>query len=112
MRRSAAWSDSVGDERALERVHEVVGLYGMEARDRVQWAIGSWVGERGGGALGGWRPLGVGKCYIWSRICGLGNSEVVLGGAGVGCGAGAGPLVGGGGDTLGDRQGGTLGGGC
>ena len=107
-----AWAESVGDERALERVHEATELSGVEARDQVRVAIGSWLGERDGGTLGGWRPLGVGIWYVGSGISGLGKSEVVLGGAGVFCGAGAGRLVGGGGNTLVDRQGGTLGGGC
>ena len=111
MRRAAAWAESVGDEHALDRVCEATGLSCVEAWDRVRLAIGSWVGERGGGTLGGWRPLGVGIWYFGSGIGGLGNSELVLGGAGGGRGAGAGRLVGGGGDTLGDRQECTLGGG-
>ena len=78
----------------------------VEARDRVRWATGSLVGERGRGTLGGWRPLGVGILYVGSRIGGPRNIEVVLGGA-VGV-----RTVGGGGDTLGYRRGGTLGGGC
>ena len=98
MRRAAAWAQSVGDERALEQVREVTGFSGVEALDWVRLAIGSWVGERGGGTLGGWGPLGVGIWDVRSRISGLGNSEVVLGGAGVGRGAGACRLVGGGGD--------------
>ena len=53
MRRAAAWDESVGDERALERVREAMGLSGVEARDQVRLAIGSWVGEKGGGSLGG-----------------------------------------------------------
>ena len=101
MRRAAAWADSVGDGRALERVREAKGLSDMEAWDRLRVAIGSWVG--GGGTLGGWRPLGVGMWYVRSGIGGPGNSEVVLGGVGGGRGAGAGRLVGGRGNTLGDR---------
>ena len=81
---------------------EATGLSGVEERDRVRLAIWSWVGEQGGGTPGGWRPLEVEIWYIGSGIGGLGNSEVVLGGAGVGCGVGAGWLVGGGGDNLGD----------
>ena len=83
MRRAAAWAESVGDERAMERVWEATGLSGVEARDRVRLEIDSWVGERGEGTLGGWRPLGVGIWYVGSRIGGPGNSEVVLGGAGL-----------------------------
>ena len=112
MRWAAVWDESVGDEHALERVREATGLSCVEARDRVRLAIGSWVGERGGGTLGGWRPLGVGIWYVGSGISSPGNIEAVLGGGGVGRGAGAGRLVGGGGDTLGDRQECTLGGGC
>ena len=56
MRRAAAWSESVVDFRALERVREATGFSDVEARDRVQVAIGSWVGEQGGDILGGWRP--------------------------------------------------------
>ena len=100
MHQAAAWADSVGDERALERVREAMGLSGVEAWDRVRLAIWSWVGKRGGGTLGGWRPLGVGIWYVGSGIGGPGNSEVVLGGAGVGRGAGAGRLVGDGSNTL------------
>ena len=62
MRRAAAWAETVNDEHALHRVREVTGLYDggarLEARDRVRWVTGS--GERDGGTLGGWRPLGVG----------------------------------------------------
>ena len=60
MRRAGAWAESVVDCRALERVREATGLSDVEARDRVQVAMGSWGGERGGGTLGGWCPLGVG----------------------------------------------------
>ena len=109
MRRAAAWTETVNDGHALERVRETTGLSDggaeVEARDRVRWATGSWVGERGGCTLGGWRPLRVGIWYVGSGIGGPGNSKVVLGGAG------AGGLVGGGGATLGDQLGGTLGGG-
>ena len=45
--------------------------------------MGSWGGEQGGGTLVGWRPLGVGMWYVRSGIGGPGNSELVLGGAGV-----------------------------
>ena len=110
MRWAAAWAESVVDDRALERVREAMGLSDVEARDRVQVAIGSCVG--GGGTLVGWRPLGVVIWYVRSSIGGTGNSEVLLCGAGGGRGAGAGRLVGGGGDTLGYWRGGTLGGGC
>ena len=88
MRRVAAWADSVVDCRGLEQVREATGLSDVEARDRVRVAIGFWVGERGGGTLGGWRPLGVGIWYVGSGIGGPGNSEVVLGGAGGGHGTG------------------------
>ena len=60
MRRAAVWAESVVDCRALEWVREATGLSDVEARDRVRVTIGSWVGERGGVTLGGWRPLGVG----------------------------------------------------
>ena len=83
----------------------------VKARDRVRVAMGSWGGERGGGTLGGWRPLGVGMWYVGSGIGSPGNSEVVLGGERGDHGAGAGGLVEGGDATLGDRRGGTLGGG-
>ena len=83
MRRTATWSESVVDCRALERVREETCFPDGEARDRVWVEIGSWVGERGGGTLGGWRPLGVGMRYVESGIGGPGNSEVVLGGEGV-----------------------------
>ena len=47
----------------LKRVREATGLSEggaeVEAQDRVRWAMGLSVGERGGGTLGGWRPLGV-----------------------------------------------------
>ena len=54
----AAWAESVVDCCTLERVWEATGLSDVEARDQVQVATGSWGGERGGGTLGGWRPLG------------------------------------------------------
>ena len=79
VRWAAAWAESVGDERALERVREATGLYGVEAQDWVQLAIGSWVSERGGGTLGGWRPLGVGIWYVGIRIVSPGNVEDELG---------------------------------
>ena len=60
MRRAVAWAESVVDCRALERVWEARGLSYVEAQDRVRVETGSWGGERGGGTLGGWRPLGVG----------------------------------------------------
>ena len=60
MRRAAAWAESVVDCRALERVWEATGLSDVEAWYRVRVAMGSWGGERGGGTLGCWRPLGVG----------------------------------------------------
>ena len=59
MRRAAACSESVVDYFVMERVREATGLSDVEARDRVRVATGSWGGERGGGILGGWRPLGV-----------------------------------------------------
>ena len=91
---ATAWAESVGDEHALERVREATGLSGVEARDRVRLVIWSWVGERGRGTLGGWRPFGVGIWYVRSRIGGTGNSEVVLGGAGGGRGTGGRPVGG------------------
>ena len=64
MRRVAAWAETENVGHALEQVHEAKGLLEggaeVEARDHVWWATGSLVGERGGGTLGGWRPLGVG----------------------------------------------------
>ena len=49
---------------ARERVRETTGLLEggaeVEAWDRVQCVTGELVGARGGGTLGGWRPLGVG----------------------------------------------------
>ena len=60
MRRAAAWAESVVDFRALERVREATGLSDVEALYRVRVLVGSWGGERGGGALGGWIPLGLG----------------------------------------------------
>ena len=108
MRRAAAWAESVVDCRSLERVQEATGLSDVEALYRVRVAMGYWGGERGGGTLRGWRPLWVGMWYVGSGIGGLGNSEVVLAGAGGGRGAGAGGLVGSGGSTLGDWRGGTL----
>ena len=63
MRQAAVWADTENDGHALERVREATvlseGNAEVEARDRVQWATGSWADERGGGTLGGWRPLGV-----------------------------------------------------
>ena len=112
MRRAAAWSESVVDCRALERVREATGLSYVESWDQVWGEMGSWGGERGGGTLGGWRPLGVVMWYVGSGIGGPWNSEVVLGGVGGGRGEGGSWLVGGGGVTLGDWRGGTLGGGC
>ena len=60
MRWAAAWAESVVDCRALERVREATGLSDVEALDRVRVAMGSWGGERVGGTLEVWRPLGVG----------------------------------------------------
>ena len=64
MRRAAAWAETESDGNVLERVREATGLSdggaGVEARDRMRWATGSWVGERGGGNLGGCCPLGAG----------------------------------------------------
>ena len=60
MRRAAAWPDSVVDCHALERVRESTGLSDVEAMYRVLVSMGYWGGERGGGTLRGWRPLGVG----------------------------------------------------
>ena len=64
MRRAAAWAETENDGHALKRVREATVLLEggaeVEAWDCVWWATGSWVGERGGGTLGGWIPLGVG----------------------------------------------------
>ena len=60
VRRAAAWAESVVDCRVLELVREATGLSDVEAQDRVRFATGSRGGERGGGTLGGWCPLGVG----------------------------------------------------
>ena len=60
MHRAAACAESVVDCRALERVREATGSSDVESRDRVWVAMGSGGGERSGGTLGGWRPLGVG----------------------------------------------------
>ena len=64
MRRAAAWAETENDGHALEQVHEAMGLSEggaeLEARDRLRWETGSWVGERGKGTIGGWFPLGVG----------------------------------------------------
>ena len=45
MRRTAEWAESIVDFRALGRVREAMGLSDVEARDRVQVAMGSWGGE-------------------------------------------------------------------
>ena len=49
VRWAAAWSGTANDGHALERVCEATGLSdggaGVEARDQVRWATGSWVGE-------------------------------------------------------------------
>ena len=64
MLRSAAQAETENAGHALDRVREATGLpeggAEVEARDCVRWATGSLVGARGGGTLGGWRPLGVG----------------------------------------------------
>ena len=60
MRREVACAESVVDCRALERVREATGLSAVESRDRLQVAMGSGGGERSGGTLGGWCPLGMG----------------------------------------------------
>ena len=57
---SAAWSESVVDCRALERVREETGASVVKYRDRVQVATGSGGGVQSGGTLGDWRPFGVG----------------------------------------------------
>ena len=48
MRRAAAWAETANDGHAMERVREVTGWSdggaGVEARDRVRWAAGSWGG--------------------------------------------------------------------
>ena len=62
VRQAAAWAESAVDCGVLERVREATGLSDVEARDRVQVAMGSWGGEQGGGTLGGLRPLGGGGC--------------------------------------------------
>ena len=64
VRRAAEQAETENAGHALERVREATGLLEggaeVEARNHVRWETGSWVGERGGGILGGWRPLGVG----------------------------------------------------
>ena len=60
MRRAAACAESVVDFRVLEQAREATGSSAVESQDWVRVAMGSWGGERGGGTLGGWRPLGVG----------------------------------------------------
>ena len=62
-----AWAESVGDERALERVHEATELSGVEARDQVQLERGSWVGERGWRHPWSLAPLGGGNMVCWER---------------------------------------------
>ena len=48
MRRAAAWAETVNDGHVLERVREAKGLSDdvarVEARYRVRWATGLWVG--------------------------------------------------------------------
>ena len=64
MQRSAEWSEIENVGHALDQVREATGLSDggaeVDARDSVRWSTGSWVGEQGGGTLGGWIPLGVG----------------------------------------------------
>ena len=64
VRRAATWAETENVGQALDWVREVTGLSEggaeVEAQDRVRWATGSLVVERGRGNLGGWRPLGVG----------------------------------------------------
>ena len=56
MRWAVAWSESVVDCRALERVREATGASVVKSRDRVRVATGSGGGVRRGGTLGDWRP--------------------------------------------------------
>ena len=60
MGRSAAWTESVVDCRALEWVREAMGASVVKFRDRVRVATGSGGGECVGGTLGDWCDLGVG----------------------------------------------------
>ena len=60
MRRAAAWTESVVDCRALERVREATGASVVKPRDRVRVATGSGGGVQSGGTIVSWRPLGVG----------------------------------------------------
>ena len=72
----------------------------------MRWAKESLVGTRGGGTLEVGAPSGWGYDILGSGLADREKMEVVLGGA-VG-----GRAVVGGGDTLGDRRGGILGGDC
>ena len=62
--RTVAWAETENVGHVLERVCDETGLpeggAEMEAQDRVRWETGSLVCARGGGILGGWRPLRVG----------------------------------------------------
>ena len=64
MRLSAARAETRIAGLPRERVREATGLSEgdaeVEAWNRVRCATGASVGTRGGGTLGGWRPLGVG----------------------------------------------------
>ena len=64
MCRAAARAETENAGHTLQQVREATGLpeggAEVEARDHVWWVTGSLVGARGGGTLGGWRPLGVG----------------------------------------------------
>ena len=77
MRRAAARADTENAGHALERVREATGLpegdAEVEVRDRVRWATGLLVGARGGGTLGGWRPLGCGYDMSGARLADQGR---------------------------------------
>ena len=64
MRLTAARAETRIAGYAQEQVREATGLSEggaeVEAWERVRCATGASVGARGGGTLGGWRPLGVG----------------------------------------------------
>ena len=64
MRLVAASAETRITGYAREQVHEATGLSEggaeVEEWDCVRCATGASVGARGGGTLGGWRPLGVG----------------------------------------------------
>ena len=64
VRLAAAWAETENMGHVMELVREATELSEggdeVEVQDRVRWATGSLVGEKGRGNLRGWRPLGVG----------------------------------------------------